>query len=169
MPHCSCIKLYFLKKVCVYIISGFSGQWEDIYYCQASFTYGFGKDGFWENKTRKKWWTICEIWKKKKQTWSHRLVVWWLPVVAQTVKNLPPMHETGFNPWAGKTLEGRHSNPLQYSCLENFMDTGAWRATVHGVAELNMTKQLSLSHFFTQGGNVKWNKWTWSKGTDFQL
>ena len=29
---------------------------------------------------------------------------------------------------------GRHSNPPQYSCLENPMDRGAWRATVHGVA-----------------------------------
>ena len=26
-----------------------------------------------------------------------------------------------------------NSNPLQYSCLENPMDTGAWKATVHGV------------------------------------
>ena len=31
---------------------------------------------------------------KTKKTWAHRLVVWWLPVVAQTVKNLPPMQET---------------------------------------------------------------------------
>ena len=28
---------------------------------------------------------------------------------------------------------GEHGNPLQYSCLENLMDRGAWRATVHGV------------------------------------
>ena len=28
-----------------------------------------------------------------------------------------------------------NGNPLQYSCLENFMDRGAWLATVHGVAE----------------------------------
>ena len=28
-----------------------------------------------------------------------------------------------------------HGNPLQYSCLENLMDGGAWRATVHGVAK----------------------------------
>ena len=33
-----------------------------------------------------------------------------------------------------------HGNPLQYSCLENRMDRGAWRATVHGAAELDMTK-----------------------------
>ena len=28
---------------------------------------------------------------------------------------------------------GGHDNPLQYSCLENLMDRGAWQATVHGV------------------------------------
>ena len=37
---------------------------------------------------------------------------------------------------------GRHGNPLQYSCLENPMDRGAWWATVHGVAESDMIKQL---------------------------
>ena len=42
---------------------------------------------------------------------------------------------------SGKFLPGEgNGNPLQYSCLENPMDRGAWRATVHGVAkELNMT------------------------------
>ena len=35
----------------------------------------------------------------------------------------------------GRSPGGGHSNPLQYSCLENHMDRGAWRATVHGVAK----------------------------------
>ena len=35
-------------------------------------------------------------------------------------------------------LEGGHGNPLQYSCLENSMDRGAWRAAVHGVANSQM-------------------------------
>ena len=47
-----------------------------------------------------------------------------------------------FDPWVGKSPpRGGHSNPLQYSCLENTMDRGAWRATVHGVhKELEMTE-----------------------------
>ena len=37
------------------------------------------------------------------------------------------------------------ANPLQYSCLENYIDRGAWWATVRGVTELDMTEQLTLS------------------------
>ena len=36
-------------------------------------------------------------------------------------------------PGGGRSPGGGHGNPLQYSCLENSMDRGAWRATVHGV------------------------------------
>ena len=36
---------------------------------------------------------------------------------------------------SGRSPGGGHGNPLQYSCLENPMDRGAWRATVHGVAK----------------------------------
>ena len=38
-------------------------------------------------------------------------------------------------PGLGRSPEGGHSNPLQYSCLENPMDRGAWRAIVHRVTK----------------------------------
>ena len=41
----------------------------------------------------------------------------------------------GSIPGSRRSPEGGHSNPLQYSCLENTMDRGAWWATVHGVAK----------------------------------
>ena len=37
-----------------------------------------------------------------------------------------------------KRSGGGHGNPLQYSCLENPRDRGAWQATVHGVAKSQM-------------------------------
>ena len=53
---------------------------------------------------------------------------------AQTVKNLPAIWETQVPSlgWGRFPGEG-HGNPLEYSCLENPMDRGAWRAMVQGV------------------------------------
>ena len=41
----------------------------------------------------------------------------------------------GFDPGTGRSPGGGNGNPLQYSCLENFMGRGVWRATVYGVAK----------------------------------
>ena len=38
-------------------------------------------------------------------------------------------------PESGRSSAGGHGNPLQHSCLENPMDSGAWWATVHGVTK----------------------------------
>ena len=56
------------------------------------------------------------------------------------VKNWPAMQETQIRSpgWEDPPGEG-NGNPLQYYCLGNPMDRGAWQATVHGVAELDMT------------------------------
>ena len=43
--------------------------------------------------------------------------------------------DVGSIPGLGRSPGGRNGNPLQYSCLENPMDRGAWRATVHVVTE----------------------------------
>ena len=55
------------------------------------------------------------------------------------VKNLPANAGdaglTGSIPGMGRSPGGGNGTPLQYSCLRNAMDTGAWQATVHGVAK----------------------------------
>ena len=43
--------------------------------------------------------------------------------------------DLGSIPGLGRLPGEKHGNPLQYSCLENSMDRGAWQATVHGVAK----------------------------------
>ena len=43
--------------------------------------------------------------------------------------------DLGLIPELGKSLEEGNGNPLQYSCLENSKDRGAWWATVRGVAK----------------------------------
>ena len=69
--------------------------------------------------------------------------------MVQIVKYLPYYRRPEFKPWAGKIPGKGNGYPLQYSCLENSMDRGVWRAMVHGVTELDMTvdttEQLTLS------------------------
>ena len=48
--------------------------------------------------------------------------------------------------WGSSPREG-NGNPLQYSCLENSMDRGAWQATVHGLARVQ--HDLALSSFLS--------------------
>ena len=52
------------------------------------------------------------------------------------VKNLPAnAGDAGSTTGSGRSLGGGNGNPLQYRCLENPMDRGAWQATVYGVAK----------------------------------
>ena len=72
------------------------------------------------------------------------------PQVVLVVKNLPAnvevIGDTGSMPGLGRSPGGGHGNPLQYSCLENPMDRGAWQATVHRAAKSwTRLKQLSTS------------------------
>ena len=58
--------------------------------------------------------------------------------VALVVKNPPASagdRRHTFDPWVGKIPWRSKWQPLQYSCLENSMDRGAWRATVHWIAK----------------------------------
>ena len=63
--------------------------------------------------------------------------------VVLVVKNLSPsagdIRDMGSVPGLGRYPGGGHSNPLQYSCLENPMDRGAWQASPWGHKELDTT------------------------------
>ena len=55
------------------------------------------------------------------------------------------VRDVGSIPGLGRSPGGGHGNPLQYSCLENSMDRGAWWATAHGVTKSQTpTKQPSM-------------------------
>ena len=55
------------------------------------------------------------------------------------VKNQPAnagdIRDASSIPGSERSPGGGHGNPLQYSCLENLMDRGAWRVTMHTVAQ----------------------------------
>ena len=57
------------------------------------------------------------------------------PVIKSLTANAGDLRDMGSIPGSGKFTGGGHGNPLQYSCLENPMDRGAWWATVHWVTK----------------------------------
>ena len=82
---------------------------------------------------------------KKRNRWNSVMANRTPSQAALVVKDLPAnagdTRDMGSTPGLGRSPEGGHDNPLQYSCLENPMDRGAWRATVHRVTK----SQIQLS------------------------
>ena len=79
----------------------------------------------------------------------NQLTTLWASQVAIVVKNLPAdagdIRDAGLIPMLERSPGGGHGNPLQYFCLENPMDRGAWWAAVCRVAESwAWLKQLSM-------------------------
>ena len=60
---------------------------------------------------------------------------WGLPGSSDGKESACNAGDLGSIPGLGRFPGGGNGNPFQYSCLENSMDRGAWRATVHGVAK----------------------------------
>ena len=73
--------------------------------------------------------------------------------MALVVKNLPAnageIRDMGSIPGLGRSPGGGHGHPLQYSCLENPMDRGARRSTVHSVAKSQTRLKPLSTHAFT--------------------
>ena len=67
------------------------------------------------------------------------------------VKNVPAnerdIRDAGLIPELGISPGKGNGNPLQYSCLKNPMDKGAWRATVHGITRVGNNLATKLSAF----------------------
>jgi len=73
--------------------------------------------------------------------------------------NAGDTEDTGWIPEQGQSPGGGNGNPLQYSCLENPMDRGAWQATVQSQKELDPTQatehaRRGFKHRYHFHGNI---------------
>ena len=77
---------------------------------------------------------------------AHGFITWGFADGSDGKESACNAGHLGLNIGLGKSPRGRHGDPLQYSCLENSMDGGAWQIIVHGVAwhELDMTRVMSM-------------------------
>ena len=70
--------------------------------------------------------------------------IWSFPGGSDDKESACSAGDLGLIPRLGRSPGEGNDNPLQYSCLGNPMDRGAWPATVHGNRESDMTEQLTL-------------------------
>ena len=74
---------------------------------------------------------------------------WGSPLGLASKESVHNVEDLGSIPGSGRPPGGGHGNPLQYSCLENPMDIGGWRATVHGAAKSQTCLRNQHFHTFT--------------------
>ena len=74
----------------------------------------------------------------------------------ESTRNAGDTGNAGSIPGSGRSPRGGHDNPLQYSCQENPMDRGAWRATVHGVTKSRTWLSMLCHHFVNSNRQQFW-------------
>ena len=118
--------------------------------------------GKWEEKETKPTIqnvNICRKWVIELELFV--LYLGWISIV-QLVKNLPAntgdARDVGSITGSGRFLGEEHGNLLQYPCLENSMDKGAWQATGHGAAK-SQTQLSAHVHTHTHIHTILENDW----------
>ena len=81
------------------------------------------------------------------RTKAHYFLILGFPGGSDSKGSACNPRDLGVIPGLGRSSGGGHGNSLQYSCLGNPMDRGAWWAIVHGIAKSRgMTERLSTAH-----------------------
>ena len=84
----------------------------------------------------------------------------WASQAAIMVKNLPAnsgdIRDSSSIPRSGRSPGGGNGNPLQYSCLEDSMDRGAWQATVQGVTKSRTDEHTGTPRALVDAGWIKY-------------
>ena len=86
---------------------------------------------------------------------------WW-PNGKEPTSHVGDLRGMGSTPGLGRSPGGGHGNPLQYSCLENPMDRGAWRATVRRVSDSDTTDPHSIAEAQRSTGSLLVCSGLWS-------
>ena len=112
----------------------------------------------------------CSVWLSFTLFYSYS----WASQVALLVKNLPTnavdIRDSGSMSRLGRSLGGGNGNPLQYTCLENPMDRGAWQATAHRSQRVGhnwseLACKLWLFHYNFNLSSLQWQSWVVAKET----
>ena len=86
---------------------------------------------------------------------------WVTPVVKNLSANAGDTRDTSSIPGSGRSPGVGNGNPLQYSCLENSIDRGNWRVTIHGTAKSLSTHTHAHTH--TPSVPTRWCKFVYRK------
>ena len=89
---------------------------------------------------------VFKLWVLKHTEWTYQLALLGRTLLTEPACQCRRHRRWGFDPWVGKIPGAEHSNPLQYLCLENPMNSRAWWTTVHGVSKSQTQLEWSTQH-----------------------